>query len=605
MSEIKLRWYQQDAVDACFDYLREKDGNPLLEIPTGGGKTYTSAAIIEQLLCKNPQMRIVVLTHVKELVAQTYDGFLSYAPMRRMQAAVYSAGLGRKDVGQITFAGIQSVHRKADRFGSVGILIVDECHLIPHSNDGMYRRFISDLKMRNPYLRVIGLTATPFRTGSGHLCRGENKFFNSVAYKTDILKLIEEGFLSPLVSQSGAATYDLDGVGTRGGEYIQSELGRKIEGEEAETLAACKEIVAAGVDRKAWLVFASSVKHAKQICDFLESLGVPDPVVVDGNTDSATRDRIVQQYKNKQIKCLVNMGVFTTGFDAPHVDLVAVLRPTKSAGLWLQILGRGLRIDDAKRDCLVLDFGGNIDRHGPINMIKAPDKKPSIGDGKAPAKACPQCEAEVPASVLVCEECGHEFPPPSKKISAVASRKEVIQWEPQKWHEVKSVRYARHTKRGGLDSVRVDYLSCLQKDDGNARFLSDSTKICSEWICLDHEGFARKKAKDWVELRSPPDILFPIDTVEDLLRLCTELARPSKILVDESQRHPEVKSVDFENWRDVQVVSPIAGTIETTNENNLDSIARREEKKYGKETFQAITVDDDDDDDFFGDDLPF
>jgi len=246
---FQLRNYQQEALDATHRYLTEETGNGIVVMPTGSGKSILIGKFIQDVMAaSNNRARIIVLTHVKELIQQNFRKLTQlwqWAP-----AGIYSAGLGRRQAGYpITFAGIQSVHDKADRFALPDFVLVDECHLIPRTSNTMYRRFLEALRGRNPDVRVIGYTATHYRLDSGLLTEGEDRLFTDVITEVPVKRLIDEGWLCRLISKKPRTEFDLAGVHTRGGEYVPGELEAAMDQEQL-TAAALKEILAYGKDRR-------------------------------------------------------------------------------------------------------------------------------------------------------------------------------------------------------------------------------------------------------------------------------------------------------------------------------------------------------------------
>jgi len=216
VSRLELRDYQQDAVDALWDYLSTKEGDPLVVMPTGSGKSVVQAAAVEKAVTEYPGTRIMCATHVAELVQQNYDQFKKLCP--DVNTGIYSAGIGRKDSNaDVLFAGVQSIYKKGDDLPPFDWLMVDEAHLVPNKDSGMYRRLIEDLQANNRDLRTVGQTATPYRLDSGLLTQGPNNIFTSVCYDADIVTLIDQGWLSPLVPRVGKDQYDVSGVRIRGG----------------------------------------------------------------------------------------------------------------------------------------------------------------------------------------------------------------------------------------------------------------------------------------------------------------------------------------------------------------------------------------------------
>jgi DNA repair protein RadD len=500
---VQLRPYQQEAVNAVYRYLREHDDNPVVVAPTGSGKSAIIAAI-----CTDAATmwngRVIVLAHVKELLEQAVDKLKAICPS--LDVGVYSAGLGRRDVGHgVIVAGIQSVYRRACELDAFDLVVVDECHLIPPEGEGMYRQFLADAKVVNPQLRIIGLTATPFRMKSGMIC-SDDHFLNAVCYEIGIRELIRDGYLCPLVSKAGSQRADTSGLHVRGGEFLADEVEQLMDRDELVE-SACREIVEYTQDRKACLIFASGIKHAQHVVRVLNEKHGIECGFVCGDTPAGERDELLARFRgvasdglfeSKPLKYLANVNVLTTGFDAPNIDCIALLRPTMSPGLYSQMVGRGFRLHLGKENCLVLDFGGNVLRHGPVDQIKVKEA-PATGTGEAPAKECPKCHSVIAAGYAVCPDCGYEFPPPERqKHEAKASEEGILSGQvTTRVYTVRDVIYSVHTKRGADDSapktMRVDY------DVGFYDYKS-------EWICFEHTGYARQKAIAWWKRRSPDPI---------------------------------------------------------------------------------------------------
>lgn len=536
---LKLREYQQEAVESLWDYLCTKDGNPLVVMPTGSGKSVVQAAAVERATSEYPGTRILCATHVAELISQNHDQFKKLCP--DVSAGIYSAGVGRRDTSvDVLFAGVQSIYKKVDDLGSFDWLMVDEAHLVPNKDDGMYRRLIEDMEANNRDLRTIGQTATPYRLDSGLLTQGPNNVFTSVCYDTDVIRLIDEGWLTPLIPHVGREHYDVSGVRIRGGDFAIGDLGRVLESSEGITRSAVEETIAEGVDRKSWLVFCGSVKQAQLVNDLMQVSGI-DSVLVTGKTKKTLRKKIVSAFKDGAIRCLINVGVYTTGFDAPNVDLISLMRPTHSPGLHVQMLGRGMRLFPGKVNCLVLDFGGNVARHGPINRVKVPRRK--TGTGEAPVKMCPECMYDgIHASALVCTECGYEFPPHEVEIGG-RSLLDIITRKHRQRVPITKVEYGIHKKKKGdkiSKTLRVKYFS------------GGMMSVASEFVAVEHDGYAGKKALSWLRARlgdEEMDMLFPL-TVEAVYGIRDKLRVPREVLLDTSGKHPSVLS-HFFNQEDI------------------------------------------------------
>jgi DNA repair protein RadD len=522
---LTLRPYQKAAITAIYDYYAEKSGNCCVVIPTAGGKSLVMAAFIEGVLRAWPDQRILIVTHVRELIAQNHAEMIGLWP--EAPAGIYSAGLGKREAqARILFAGIQSIHRRAAEIGHTDLVLIDEAHLIPGSSSTMYRRFLDGLTRINPALKVIGLTATPFRVDSGMLHEGKNALFTDIAYEAPVRDLIDAGYLSRLVSKQPATRLDVSKVGTRAGDFIQRDLAAAVD-QEAITRAAVTEIIQHGRARKSWLAFCSGVEHARHVAEEFARQDIICRTIF-GDTPKDERDAIIAAFKRGEIRALASMGVLTTGFNAPAVDLIALLRPTKSVGLYVQMVGRGTRLAPGKENCLVLDFAGNVRRHGPIDLVR-PRRPGEAGGGEAPTKVCPECDSIIALSAAECPDCGYVFPSREVKIALTAATLPVLSPKMQ-WLPVHGVSYSRHDKLGGQPSLKVTY-SC-------------GLKSYSEWVCIEHQGYARQKAAEWWRKRAP-GCPVPL-TVDQAIAQATRLARPSAISVRPSGCYVEVSGHRFD-----------------------------------------------------------
>ena len=460
--------------------------------------------------------RVLILAHVKELLEQNAAKIVSLCP--EIPVGIFSAGLKSRDTDEpIIVAGIQSVYNKACDLGSFDLILVDEAHLIAPDGEGMYRTFLKDMKVINPNVRIIGLTATPYRLKGGLICKPEN-ILNEVCYDAGLKEMIQQGYLSPLVSRAGKAEAKLSNLHVRGGEFLNVEITAAMDKKEI-TDSACEEIVELTKDRKSVLIFCTSVEHCQHVMERLRFLGQVCEMVT-GDTPAAERAELLERFKGKEIpidlfgnvkpplKFLCNVSVLTTGFDAPNVDCVVLLRPTASPGLLVQMVGRGLRLSPAtgKTDCLILDYGENILRHGPIDCISVKDKTSGKG-GEAPAKKCPECLALIHAGYGKCPECGYDFPiGEGSNLQGKASTAAILSGQVSYTeYNVGAVRYSIHAKKGMADDVpktmRVDY------EIGFHQFKS-------EWVCPEHSGYARNKFVKWWKERAALGCPVPMTAAE-------------------------------------------------------------------------------------------
>lgn len=483
---MELRPYQADAVAASYEGFRVSTDGVVVEIPTGGGKSLVIAKIATD--CVGWDRRVVVLAHRRELLEQTAAKVEEIAPS--LGYGVYCAGLGRRDTGEaITFASIQSCCDKADAFGPIDVVMIDEAHLVPDKGEGQYRQFLAEARANNPGMRLLGLTATPYRTDSGPLCTGDG-IFKEIVFSISTSELIEQGFLCQLTTKSAAGAIDTSGLHRRAGEFIQAEVDSLVGGADM-VRAACGEIVAKTTGRRHVLVFSAGVSHGEHVAGTLRGMGC-DVEFVHGDTPRAERDNILGRFVAGDLHYLVNCDLLTTGFDAPNVDCVAVLRPTASPVLWVQMVGRGLRLHRDKTDCLVLDFGQNAVRLGPIDDVNI--DKPAKGKQANRGKVCPQCSSVVASGVMVCGDCGYEFASRKRSHEKTASEAPILSTSRRTKHRVRGVEYSVHEKRWAAPN-HPKTLKVAYDLDGHGEF--------AEYICLEHpNGYARRKAERWWSARS-------------------------------------------------------------------------------------------------------
>jgi len=546
--KLKPRPYQTAAKQSIFDYFAANDGNPVVAMPTGTGKSIVIADFIESALNWYPNQRIMMLTHVKELIEQNFEKLLSIWPTA--PAGIYSAGIGRKDTNcKITFGGIGSVNKKAHIFGHQDLILIDECHLVSPNQSTMYNKFISDLKEINPYLKIIGLSATPYRLGLGSITDGG--LFTDICLDLTSMRefngLIEEGYLSTLVPKKTKSELDVSSVKLTGGEFNQHDLQEAVD-KESITRAAILETIEWGETRNHWLIFATGIEHAEHIHEMMKEFGISSAVVHSKMSNEERKDAI-SGAKSGKYRALINNNVLTTGFDFPAIDLIVVLRPTSSPGLWVQILGRGTRpvyapgydlntisgrlqaIENGpKQNCLVLDFAGNTRRLGPINDPVIPKKKGAKKGGCAPVRICQICSTYNHASLRFCTSCGVEFPR-QVKIMEEASSAELLATDLPvvESFKVDKVVYRIHSKKDRPDAILVQYYCGL--------------RLFKEYVCLEHGAFPAKKARDWWRERAW-DLECP-ETTKEALSKIQDLRTPISIRVWLNKKYPEVMNSEF------------------------------------------------------------
>jgi len=512
---IEFRPYQESAVNSIFTFFQsKKKGNPLVVAPTGSGKSIMISGFCNIVTTKWPDQKILVISHVKEILRQNYSAIKKHC--KNTQIGLYSAGLNSKSIKNITIAGIQSIFNKPELFDLFNIILVDEAHTIPHKKSGMYHKFFRQVKKP-----VIGFTATPYRLGAGYLHLGEGAFFHNIVYTIPIKKLQDEGYLCKLTAKGTRKRLDATGIKKQAGDFILRELSIAFD-RELITKNIVDELLIYKDLRKKWLLFAIDIEHAEHITSELNNRGIKTACVHSKMTTN--RDKVIQAFKDGQYQSLVSVAVLTTGFDAPDVDLIGLLRPTASPVLHVQIIGRGLRVAPGKEDCLVLDFAGNLLRNGPIDapVIKVRGK----GGGEAIMKECNNCWEIVHAAVRVCPACKKKFEFRHKLSSTAADRKLLTLEE---WHTVDDTEYLYYVGSKGIPMLQVAY-QC-----GHRRF--------KEYVCLEHTKYAKHKAHFWWKRRSK---ITPPRTAREAVELCHTLSNPVKILVAEDDKFPNIKEHVFD-----------------------------------------------------------
>lgn len=415
---MQLRDYQTQAVQSVYQYFASGNkGNPLVVLPTGAGKSICIADLMKSAMDMDREQRFIMVTHVKELIEQNHEKMMTLWP--HAPAGIYSASVGqRKPHMPIVFAGIQSIYKKAHIFGHRDLMIIDECHLLSNQAEGRYHTFIQAMLEINPKMKIIGFTATPYRMKGGHLTNGE--IFTDVSYNYPVYKLIERGYLSPVVTTvPEVAQADLSHVRTVAGEYNQRQMQSAFMDDDV-TARALNDVFSRITNHKCFLFFCAGVDHAYQTHELLKKRGLRGGVVSD-KTPMGERESLIDALRNKRIDYLCNNAVLTTGTDIPRIDCVVLLRATKSRGLYVQMVGRGMRIHSEKTHCLLLDYGRNVERFGEID--KQPVDKKTIDSETsrdAPFKLCkpdniidpirhkPCYKTNFPKATE-CEHCGAEF----------------------------------------------------------------------------------------------------------------------------------------------------------------------------------------------------
>ena len=540
-----LRPYQEEAVHVVYEHLQNREDNPCVVLPTGSGKS-----LVISRICSDAVLhwggRVLILAHVKELLQQNADKLHHLAP--DVDFGIYSAGLkSRKTKEPVIVAGIQSVYQKACELGAFDLILIDEAHLLPESGEGMYRTFMKEAKIVNPNVRLIGFTATPYRMTSGLICKPEN-LLNHVCYDKGIKELINEGFLCRIHTRVPATKIDCSDIRVRNGEFRSEEVAERFS-TEAAVHSIFVDIFKNTKDRNKIIIFCCDVAQAtffqKEFARFSDqSVGL-----ITGETPSHERAELIARFQDKPtgllgyvqpLRWLVNVNVLTTGFDAPNIDCIVLARPTLSPGLYVQMVGRGSRNAPGKTDCLVLDYGSNIQRHGCIDAINVKIKSGGNG-GDAPIRECPECHTILPISISRCAGCGYIFPIPesTSKLEDKASNEGILSGQKTEiLYEVQEISYSKHYKKNGTPddppTLRIEYRVGFNE-------------FVSKWVCPEHKGWAwsNKFVPWWKQHCNIP----PPTTVDEALHYANGgyLAAPKRLTVIKTsgQHFQEVFEHDF------------------------------------------------------------
>lgn len=508
-------WYQQEAINAALYSFSQGERRILIVAPTGSGKSVIIACFCEQVTKKWPGTKILVISDTIEILKQNHQALIEQLP--ELGIGLYSAGVGCKTLDKITVAGIQSIYKKTELFSEFDLILVDEAHSVSFDPKTRYRLFLD--KLNKP---TIGLTATPFRLKGGYLYTGENSFFKHKAYEIRIPILQKEGKLCSLITQGTENKMDASKIKQQEGDFIISELSLAFDREEI-TKKIIQELIKYKEKRKKWLGFAIDINHCVHITEQLTNSGVAVAALHSKLTPYA-RNKIIKNFREGKLQALVSISMVITGFDVKDIDLIFLMRPTTSPSRHIQMIGRGLRTAEGKKDCLCLDFAENLIRNGPIDDPKIKDNEFCLkGSGEALMKECPKCLLICPIATRICG-CGYHFPF-KHHLTSFSSDAEII--STQEWHKVQFVDYFVKINKKGIPCLIVRYYCGLRS--------------FSEVVCFEHEGFAKFSAHHWWKRRwSLPNVFVPA-TCEEAKKHSNFLKKPSEIKVREGGKYPTIQ----------------------------------------------------------------
>lgn len=525
---MPLRPYQQDAVESAMRHMqRSANVNGCVVIPTGGGKTHVMGDITQRVVANGG--RVLLLAHTQELVGQNAKKLEDYCGKENV--GIYSASFKKRDTDKLaTSAQIQSVYNK-DLFTDIDLAIVDEAHLIRTDGEGMYNTLFDTLLKHNPDMRVLGMTATPYRLSGGIICH-PTAMLNKIVYEIGVDTLIKQGYLCPITLRGSRYEVNTAGIKKTGGDFNVKELASVWEGDNAENEAnAVNEIIQLTQDRNSVLIFCINLAHMDRVKSMLHKAG-HDALCVDGNTDQMFREQHLEDFKEDRVKFMLNVGVLTTGFDAPNIDCVVLLRPTASEGLYYQMIGRAFRLHPSKENALILDYGGNVKRLGPIDKLQKRVERRGK-KGKQDKKEvdehwqCPDCNTYNERLVKTCENCGYEKPAPKVDHDANADQSSSLLSSPpvEVMHTVAKMTLTDYTSnRSGKRMLKVDYYTA-----------KSFYPVVSEYVCMLHPkgSYPYRKAVEWWKEHEQDGHDMP-DTVEAVLAIQDTLLTPETICVKDN-----------------------------------------------------------------------
>lgn len=523
------RYYQKNSAELALESIKNPKSHPICAIPTGAGKTIIIALIIVEYLKRYPDKNILVVSHVKEILEQNYK---TLDEELDENIGLYSASLNRKDIDRVTVVGIQSGRNNPDAFNNVGLIIIDECHLVSEWDQGTYRKFLSCFNCN-----YIGLTATPFRA-SGYIHLSEEALFTEICHDLtsyeNFNRLVDESYLTTLFSKATDLKMEIPkGVGTVAGDWVNNDLDILFNNERVtkKALLETKSIIDSGKYRKI-LFFCINISHAERVSEWVKELDIPCDFV--HSKMEGDRAAVVGNFKEaKDIIGLSNVNVLTTGLDVPDIDMIVMLRPTKSVSLYCQMVGRGLRIAEGKTHCLVLDFAGNVSSLGPVNDLNIDQKgKPQKG-GDAPMKECPECQCLNHPVAKFCIACGYKFKF-KVKITSEHSEMDIISRRESQILKVSSVSYHRHKKKNAADSLRIDFRVGLRKF---------SKWLSVESYTLSAANYAKSEVPNMLKDGEEINGRF---TVKNLLDNVDKFKKVESILVDVNDKYPKIEDIKYE-----------------------------------------------------------
>lgn len=402
---MKLRDYQIKTIDLITEYFKKTKSNLCVVLPTGSGKSHIIAELCKKASHKNKDCLILMLTHSSELVKQNKEKLI--CSWKKAPVGIYSASMNEKDLkNRIIFATIQSLAR-AKSLPKFDLVLIDECHRVNAQNQNT--QYIKTLEKINPKW-VIGFTATPFRTRKGYLNEEKNSVFKEIIQPVSITDLWQNGYISRLKTVTEIKKIIIpENIKLKGDDYDEKDLNEKLNTTH-NNLSICSDIASfiKKNEIKSCLIFCIGILHAEQIANILNDRYEIHTKTLSHKTSKKEKDKIIKNYKNQTITAITNTNILTTGFDAPDTNCIVFLRPTLSTSLYVQMAGRGMRLKSNNQNvCYVLDFVGNISRHGSLENLKDTYiKKKRKTDENKRTYTCIDCKSVYSKFFTECPNCG-------------------------------------------------------------------------------------------------------------------------------------------------------------------------------------------------------
>lgn len=527
MASIQLRDYQLECVDAVWQSMFKKN-HILVCLPTGTGKTECFIELCRRAIEKKLGVRILIVMDQTRLVSQT-------AKRIGPQAGVFCSALGRREINNnITVASIQSIYNEP--LEAFDIVIIDEVHKF--TLEGRYRVLMHHLKELKNTLKVIGFTATPFRA-TGHIY-GKGQFFEEIDYKRSLQWAIHSGYLTKPVMKNTPCQFDTSNLSLRLGDFDNAELSKLVE-DESKVSDQIKDALPRLHGRKHVVWATTNITHAEMVHAKLEHAAI-----IHSKQSKEEQDFNLYNFESGISRHLVFVSMVNTGYDYPPLDAIVLMRPTRSPVLYVQTVGRGLRLFEGKKDCLILDYGRVVANCGTLDNPRIPKKGERKGEVVSTGlKACPQCLSFIPTAVMVCPDCGYEFPAPDpvKNLTRTHGTGSLLQNNDPIWVAVSGVSLAKHQSKAGNSCLKVTY--------HGRNVLSQDT--LSEFFIWSNE-WARRKGQNRLRQLGIP----PYDTIDEVLTKSALVKIPAFVKYVFENKYRKVLDISFD--RKADGIADIAST---------------------------------------------